>query len=161
MKPSVGYGKQSVLPSSKHSGGSCWLIASIPETCSRGGTTTLGQTSTASFVANMLKKRWNTSSFTAYLVRNAGYILASTGLCSGRLDMIKHQKTVHPRKMWMDIFLTSAWSLWKERNNHHFRKIKPSVASWKQRFKLDFDNLRYRVKPSKQHIVSAILGSIQ
>ena len=78
-----------------------------------------------------------------------------------RLDMIKHQKTVHPRKMWMDIFLTSAWSLWKERNNHHFRKIKPSVASWKQRFKLDFDNLRYRVKPSKQHIVSAIVGSIQ
>ena len=78
-----------------------------------------------------------------------------------RLTLISHQKTTQPRKLWMDIFLTSAWSLWKERNNHHFRKIKPSVAAWKQRFKLEFSNLRYRVQPSKVLIVTALLDSIQ
>ena len=42
--------------------------------------------------------------------------------------------------------MVGAWSLWKERNNKNFRGVAPSLDSWLQRFKTDFDLVRHRNK---------------
>ena len=77
-----------------------------------------------------------------------------------RLDLVRQLKERHPRKMIMEIFLVAAWSLWKERNNNHFRHIAPSVTSWWAQFKTDFCNIQYRLPAHKIHVVSSILQNL-
>lgn len=82
------------------------------------------------------------------------------GTSGHRLDLIQQQKERWRHKMFMEVFLVSSWSLWKERNNHHFRNITPTVASWRDRFKLDLSNLRFRVPPHKAGLIEIILDSL-
>ena len=63
-----------------------------------------------------------------------------------RLFWIQEAKTAWNNPMFMEIFLYASWSLWKERNNKHFRGIAPSIASWFARFKEDLRLLQHRVK---------------
>jgi hypothetical protein len=77
-----------------------------------------------------------------------------------RLRMLEQGKNQWRSKMFMDIFLVAAWSLWKERNNNYFREIHPSFASWKTRFIQDFTNLSYRVLEDKRSFISAFTASI-
>jgi len=64
----------------------------------------------------------------------------------GRLQAIAIQKNGKNTPMFLERFMVAAWSLWKERNNKHFRAISPSLSSWLDRFKRDFELLQYRVK---------------
>ena len=48
----------------------------------------------------------------------------------GRLQAIQDQKNNHPSPLFLEKFIVAAWSMWKERNNHHFRAIPPSLQSW-------------------------------
>ena len=77
-----------------------------------------------------------------------------------RSTLVENLKTQHPRKMIMEIFLTAAWSLWKERNNNYFRHVSPSITSWFNRFKEDFDKIRYRLPDHERHVVSSFLQSL-
>lgn len=77
-----------------------------------------------------------------------------------RLQLVEHMKTSHQRKMLMETFLVAAWSLWKERNNNYFRRVTPSITSWKNRFKEDFGNIAYRLPTQKRQLVLAILEAV-
>ena len=50
--------------------------------------------------------------------------------------------------MFMEIVITGAWSIWKERNRMLFDGVPPSISSWKERFKEDFTLLVHRTKSS-------------
>ena len=63
-----------------------------------------------------------------------------------RLQLLHAAKSTWTRPMFMNIFIIAAWSIWKERNNKHFRGIVPTVDGWSQRFKWDFGMMRHRVK---------------
>ena len=67
-------------------------------------------------------------------------------LLGDRLDAIHEGRRLWNRPMFMEVFFIGAWSLWKERNNKHFRGVMPSLDSWLQIFKSDFDLLRHRNK---------------
>lgn len=62
--------------------------------------------------------------------------------------------------MFMEVFIVAAWGLWKERNNKHFRGIVPSVDSWTQRFKSDFELLKYRSKESLEPFILHLVASV-
>ena len=63
-----------------------------------------------------------------------------------RLQNITSAKDPWGRPLFMEVFLLAAWSIWKERNNKHFRGIVPTMDGWSQRFKCDFGMMRHRVK---------------
>ena len=77
-----------------------------------------------------------------------------------RLDLLDQTNRDDSRPFFMEIFLIAAWSLWKERNNKHFRRINPSTTSWLTRFKEDFSLLQHRVKESQKASVIAYCNSI-
>jgi hypothetical protein len=60
----------------------------------------------------------------------------------------------------MEVFLIGARNIWKERNNMHFKNIKPTVAAWRRRFKEDFGLLIHRTKegihPYIAHFISRL-----
>ena len=89
-----------------------------------------------------------------------GLLRMSWATHGDRLQLVENLKTQHPRKMIMEIFLTAAWSLWKEHNNNYFRHVSPSIPSWFNRFKEDFGNIRYRLPSEKRHVVSSFLQSL-
>lgn len=49
--------------------------------------------------------------------------------------------------MFMEIFMLSAWSIWKERNGVIFQGIPHTFASWRERLRADLELLCHRVKP--------------
>ena len=77
-----------------------------------------------------------------------------------RLQWIEHAKTTWNSPMFMDIFLQAAWSIWKERNNKHFRGISPSQSSWLARLRDDLSLLRYRVGEKLQPFLTSFVNSI-
>lgn len=62
-------------------------------------------------------------------------------------------KQTWSKPMFMEVFTTAVWSIWKERNNLIFRGVTPSHRSWLSRFREDFLLLQHRTKPE-------LLGSI-
>jgi hypothetical protein len=62
--------------------------------------------------------------------------------------------------MFMEIFLTAAWSIWKEHNNKVFRGIAPALVSWRGRFKTDFALLIHRAKPSLEQFISNFVQAL-
>ena len=62
--------------------------------------------------------------------------------------------------MFMEIFVTSAWRIWKECNHKIFQGIPLSFGSWKERFNKDFSLLEHRVKPSLAPFVETFSSSI-
>lgn len=77
-----------------------------------------------------------------------------------RLNLIHTAKRGWTRPMFMETLVTSAWSIWKERNGKIFRRIPPSVDSWNNRFREDFSLLAHRVKPSLAPFVESFSSSI-
>lgn len=82
------------------------------------------------------------------------------GGATNRLKKIHSGKGAWAGPMFMEIFLTAAWSIWKERNDKIFRKILHSLASWKKRFKSDLALLAHRVKPSLVEFVNSFVNSV-
>lgn len=76
------------------------------------------------------------------------------------LKLLEEAKQAWDRPMFMDVFLVAAWSLWKERNNHYFQHIMPSISSWKQRFKSDFANLKYKGYEDIKEYIAAYLTAL-
>ena len=74
-----------------------------------------------------------------------------------RLENIHVWQRLWDKPMFIEIFVVGAWSLWKQRNNKHFMGVEPSVESWLQRFKADFDLLRHRNKENLGHFITAFL----
>ena len=62
--------------------------------------------------------------------------------------------------MLFEKFTVAAWSIWKERNNKHFRAIDPSFRSWLDRFKKEFELLQYRVKEDSRPLVLNFVNSL-
>ena len=79
---------------------------------------------------------------------------------SRRLQAIEDQKASHPTPMLLEKFVVAAWSIWKERNNKHFRAIDPSFSSWLGRFKKDFQLLQHRVKEVHKPFVLNFVNSL-
>ena len=63
-----------------------------------------------------------------------------------RLAAIRLNRDSWPGPFFMEVFLAAAWSLWKERNNKHFRGVDPTIGSWLSRFKNDLGQLQHRIK---------------
>lgn len=76
------------------------------------------------------------------------------------IQRISEAKLGWNRPLFMETFLLAAWSIWKERNNKHFRRIAPSKESWLRRFKEDFSLLTHRVKEKHKDSIPSILASI-
>lgn len=77
-----------------------------------------------------------------------------------RVQAIEDQQTNHPTPMLFENFVVASWSLWKERNNKHFRSIDPSFRSWLDRFKKDFELLQHRVKETNRSLVRNFVNSL-
>ena len=60
-----------------------------------------------------------------------------------RLELASHASN-HPH-FW-EIFASTAWSIWKERNDLIFNGVTPSMDNWRRRAKQDFLLHQYRVK---------------
>ena len=67
-----------------------------------------------------------------------------------RLNALQLARIAWPNPFFTEVFLTAAWSLWKERNNKHFRGVAPSIASWFRRFKEDLGLLQHRIKGARR-----------
>lgn len=80
--------------------------------------------------------------------------------CGNRLNIIHSAKRNWRRPMFMEIFVTAAWSIWKERNGKIFRRITLSFASWRQRFKQDFGLLVHRVNPQLSQSVKDFSSAV-
>ena len=78
----------------------------------------------------------------------------------GRLQAIATQKNGNNTPMFMERFMVAAWSLWKERNNKHFGAINPSLNSWLDRFKRDFELFQYRVKEERRPFIINFVNSL-
>ena len=74
--------------------------------------------------------------------------------------MLDMARSAWGRPMFMEICLLASWSIWKEKNNKHFRGIPPTHHTWLARFKEDFALLQYRVKEEKKEFISSFLATI-
>ena len=82
----------------------------------------------------------------------------STNMAADRLELISFSKRRWSRQMFMEVFTTAAWSIWKERNNFYFNAVVPSISSWRDRFKEDFQLLVHRTKDCKHNYISSIVS---
>jgi hypothetical protein len=83
-------------------------------------------------------KLWNTSSLTVALA-----------------DLVTWTK-----KMFMEIFMVGAWSIWEERNAFVFEGVAPDILSWKLRFTTDFKLLVRRTKPDLHPFIHSLVGKL-
>jgi hypothetical protein len=49
--------------------------------------------------------------------------------------MVDESRSQFPHKFFMEVFIIMAWSIWKQRNNFIFNKVRPifrvgNLASW-------------------------------
>ena len=77
-----------------------------------------------------------------------------------RLQLLHAAKEVWTQPMFMEIFIVAAWSIWKERNNKHFRGITPTRNGWRQRFRNDFGMMKHRVKEALWPFIELVVGLI-
>lgn len=85
-----------------------------------------------------------TCSFSSACWSSVGLTWATYG---DRFAWMAEAKTAWSKTMVMEVFITAAWSIWKERNNLIFRGVTPSHMSWLTRFREDFLLLQHRTKP--------------
>ena len=79
---------------------------------------------------------------------------------ASRFQAIQDKKESRATKMLLEKFLLAAWSLWKERNNKHFRAVDPTLQSWLARFITDFSLLQHRVKEACRPLVLDFVASL-
>ena len=87
-------------------------------------------------------------------------IAVSDCITMDRLQLISHARGLWKEKMFMEIFSTAAWNIWKERNNYYFNGIPPDCNSWKSRFKEDFALLVLRTKEDKHSFIKNFVGRL-
>lgn len=77
-----------------------------------------------------------------------------------RFEWLTHAKANWVGPMFMDVFVVSAWSIWKERNGLIFKRIPFSHTSWLRRFRGDFQLLKHRAKPALGGFISNFVGAL-
>ena len=80
----------------------------------------------------MVEHLFFTCPFSQQCWAKVGMLWPSNG---NRLALLHAGREHWRRPLFMDIFLMATWSLWKERNNQHFRGVPHSFGSWLARFK--------------------------
>ena len=84
----------------------------------------------------------------------------SWGPANNRLTMVSFGKDNWNAPLFMEIFTTAAWSIWKERNRLLFEGFPHSLTSWKVRFKEDFSLLQYRTKSSLHPYIFSLVNRL-
>ena len=79
---------------------------------------------------------------------------------NNRLDWVDKAKSSWNQPLFVEIFILADWSIWKERNNKHFRGVLPSQDSWHARLKEDLSLLTYRVGGIHKHILSSFISCL-
>lgn len=74
--------------------------------------------------------------------------------------MLSYAKRNWAGPMFMEMFVTAAWSIWKERNGLIFQKIPPSHTSWMIRFKKDFGLLKHRTNAELGEVISSLIQNL-
>ena len=77
-----------------------------------------------------------------------------------RLYLISQAKAHLRKAMFMEVFSTDAWGVWKDRNNLCFNGINPEISSWTSRFKEDFALLVHRTKSEHHPFITSIVQSL-
>ena len=77
-----------------------------------------------------------------------------------RLQLLHATKSSWNGPMFMDIFIVASWSLWKERNNKHFRGVAPTIDGWAKSFKLYFGMMRHRIKEALMPFVDRVISLV-
>lgn len=79
---------------------------------------------------------------------------------NNRIQLIHGGRETWSGPMFMDIFIMATWSIWKERNDKHFRRIPQSQTSWLARFKNSFGLLIHTSKHTLHPFILSLLQSI-
>ncbi|XP_073354904.1 uncharacterized protein [Aegilops tauschii subsp. strangulata] len=77
-----------------------------------------------------------------------------------RLRLIHAGKQQWSQPLFLDIFMLSAWSIWKERNNEHFRRVPHSFSSWLACFKSLVELLVHNCKQELHPFISMFPHSL-
>lgn len=87
--------------------------------------------------------------------------LQMTWLSDGnRLNLIHSARDGWSRPMFMEVFTTAAWGIWKKRNGKICQRIPPTHRSWINRFKLDFALLAHRAKPRLGPFIDSLISTL-
>lgn len=70
------------------------------------------------------------------------------------------EKPVFPHPFFMEIFLTGAWCIWKERNDLIFNNKPVNLARWKTSFKAEVVNHLHRIKQSFHQSIKLWLAAL-
>lgn len=96
--------------------------------------------------------------FSAHCWASLGISWPASG---SRLELLHAGKESWGKTMFMEIFPTAAWSIWKESNNKHFRGVELSHQSWLTRFKEDLSLLVHRFKERLEPFITSFVNSIR
>lgn len=75
-------------------------------------------------------------------------------------DTIQKAKMECQHQFFMEVFIISAWEIWKQRNAQIFRGTQASFQSWKTCFVDTVKLYLHRFKPPLSHSVSVWLNSL-
>jgi hypothetical protein len=78
-----------------------------------------------------------------------------------RLQIIEQGKAQRKDPLFMEVFIVTAWSIWKERNNMLFNNITPTVEEWKRRFRENFGLLDHRTKEGVHPFITSLISSLE
>jgi hypothetical protein len=68
-------------------------------------------------------------------------------------QMLMHQRENFSDPYFMDLFMISAWCIWKERNDFIFNHKVPSLENWKHLFKTEAKLHLFRLPSAKRVLV--------
>jgi hypothetical protein len=68
------------------------------------------------------------------------------------LQMMIQAKQAFPYPFFMEVFIISAWQIWKQRNNLIFMRGPPSFSSWRRSLKDEARLQAYRISENKRSV---------
>jgi hypothetical protein len=77
-----------------------------------------------------------------------------------RITLLHEGRDRWRRPLFMDVFMLAAWSIWKERNNKHFRGIPHSFNYWLTRFKELLGLLAHNCKQGLRPFISSYIQTL-